>query len=186
MDKRAVRRSCFAAIKSLGAEEKSRRSPRIVANIESATAFKEAGLVFSYLALASEPNLKELVECHPEKTWAFPRVRQDGDRLAFHEVTSGKDLRKGDFGFLEPDPEVCRELQKPDLVLVPGVGFDPNNRARLGRGKGHYDRFLGPLKAASGSPTVVGICFAIQQVPLEPEAHDVPMDGIITDTGADF
>ncbi|MDF1859225.1 MAG: 5-formyltetrahydrofolate cyclo-ligase [Verrucomicrobiales bacterium] len=183
MDKRSVRRSCFAAIKSLSAEEKTRRSAEIAATIESKTAFREAKVIFSYLALASEPNLEALVERHPEKIWAFSRVREDGSRLSFHEVRSGKGLRMGDFGFLEPDPDLCPERTKPDLVLVPGVGFDPNNRARLGRGKGHYDRFLGPLKAAPESPTVFGICFSIQQVPLEPESHDVAMDGLITDAG---
>ena len=114
------------------------------------------------------------------KTWAFSRVRSDGKRLAFHEVTHPDQLREGEFGFLEPDPEKCPEQTAPDLVLVPGVGFDPTIGARLGRGKGHYDRFLEPHQ---GNVAALGICFRVQITQLVPELHDVPMNAVVCEDG---
>lgn len=180
IDKRAMRRNCFAAIKSLSPEYKAGASEAICQHIMESPAFRDARVVFSYLSLPGEPDLSTLSETHPEKTWAFSRVRTDGERLAFHEVQSPDLLREGDYGFLEPDPKICPEVATPDLVLVPGVGFDPSNGARLGRGKGHYDRFLSPHR---GKVAVFGICFAVQISELEPESHDIPMDAVFCEDG---
>lgn len=183
MDKRALRRECFSRVREIPGGEKAAASAAIARHLESMEVFREAGTVFAYLALASEPDLGPLWEAHPEKRWGFSRVEGDGARLAFHEVGSRDQLVEGNFGFLEPDPERCGSLAVADLVLVPGVGFDPANGARLGRGKGHYDRFLAPLVSSPDAPLVVGTCFATQLVELEPEPHDVPMDRIVCEDG---
>ena len=96
--------------------EKSEAAAAIVSHIAATPEFRNARIVFSYLALASEPDLSPLVEQHPEKVWVFSRVRSDGERLAFHEVTASDQLREGNFGFLEPDPEECPKRTTPDLV----------------------------------------------------------------------
>lgn len=53
------------------------------------------------------------------------------------------DLILGAYGIYEPNPLTC--LQIPidaiDLILVPGIVFDANG-ARIGYGKGFYDRLL--------------------------------------------
>ena len=52
------------------------------------------------------------------------------------------DIVTGKFGVREP-ASTCAEipLDKFDLVLVPGLAFDPQGN-RLGRGTGFYDRML--------------------------------------------
>jgi 5-formyltetrahydrofolate cyclo-ligase len=47
------------------------------------------------------------------------------------------------FGFLEPNPQECTQIEASalDAILVPALGFDKKNH-RLGYGKGFYDRFL--------------------------------------------
>lgn len=63
-------------------------------------------------------------------------------------------------------------LSKFDMVIVPGLAFDQNG-ARLGRGKGYYDRFL----QSHPQSLVVGICADFQlknRIPVE--KHDVLMD----------
>lgn len=183
MDKRVLRRSCFSAIRALGREEKTRQSRAIIRVLETSPVFARASLVFSYLALSSEPDLDGLTLGNSAKTWAFSRVRSDGKALSFHEVRSKEQLREGAYGFLEPDPERCPVRTAPDLVLVPGVGFNPENGARLGRGKGHYDRFLAPLVSAADPPEIYGVCFDCQLISLTPESHDIPMNGIVTPDG---
>lgn len=180
IDKRSQRRECFAALKSLPPELKTKASHQICCHIATSPEFLEAETVFSYLALPSEPDLSVLTAEYPEKTWAFSRVLADGERLAFHEVTSPDQISEGEFGFLEPNPDLCPEHSSPDLILVPGVGFDPVTGARLGRGKGHYDRFLAPFR---GDVTAIGVCFSVQLTKLAPESHDVPMNFVITEKG---
>ena len=83
------------------------------------------------------------------------------------------------FGMLEPlGPSVDPGMI--DLALVPGLGFTRRG-SRLGRGKGHFDRFLPRLRADCFK---VGVCHNVQlldDLPTEP--HDVPMDAVVTPSG---
>jgi 5-formyltetrahydrofolate cyclo-ligase len=68
----------------------------------------------------------------------------------------------------------------PTLLLVPCLGFGPKGY-RLGYGGGFYDR---TLAAISPKPFTVGLGFANGYVSnFSPEAHDVPLDAILTDHG---
>lgn len=184
MDKRATRRECFQRIKALSTQEKSEFSSAIVEHVKGWPVFQQSKTIFSFLSLPSEPDLTSLVEASPDRVWAFSRV-DEADRIRFHIVSTASDLVEGGFGFLEPNPELCPEIESrhADLILIPGVGFDPNKNARLGRGKGHYDRFLSSALEDNPSLQRVGVCFSTQLTNLEPEAHDIPMTGIVTEHG---
>lgn len=184
MDKRATRRECFSRIKALSVEEKLAHSSAIATHIAESTEFRESKTIFSFLALPSEPDLSRLVESSPDRVWALSRV-DETDRLRFHIVSSESDLVEGGFGFLEPNPGRCPEIESghADLILIPGVGFDPTKCARLGRGKGHYDRFLGAALEANPRLPRFGVCFSTQLIDLEPESHDIPMTRIVTERG---
>ena len=67
---------------------------------------------------------------------AWPRVA--GEDLVFHVCARGE-LVPGWRSILEPPTEA--PVRRPDVILVPGLAFSPNG-ARLGRGKGFYDRYL--------------------------------------------
>lgn len=180
--KRQLRRDCFARIKTLQTGEREAASRRIVDYIGDLPEFASAKVVYSFLALPSEPDLKTLHWNGAGKKWAFSRVGEDGASLEFRLMDSLSEAKEGVFGFLEPDPAQCFDAPKPDLVLVPGVGFDPDSGARLGRGKGHYDRFFASFSAET-RPTAIGVCFSLQLTSLETEPHDVPMDRIVTENG---
>lgn len=67
-------------------------------------------------------------------------------------------------------------LATPEWFLVPGVGFDLNG-ARLGRGKGFYDRYL-----ETNLGLKIGLAWSEQLVTTIPvESHDCHMDFIITE-----
>jgi 5-formyltetrahydrofolate cyclo-ligase len=65
---------------------------------------------------------------------------------------------------------------------VPLLAFDTNGH-RLGYGGGYYDRTLDFLRANS-TVRAIGVAYAGQEVAELPrEAHDHPLDAIITETG---
>lgn len=185
MDKRAARRESFALVRELGTKQRAEFSRRIVRNLSDSEAFQKAKTIFSFLALPSEPDISALHRSTPDREWSYSRVTQDGIRLAFHHVADlDSGLREGEFGFREPDPDRCRESpDSPDLILVPGVAFCPEKLARLGRGKGHYDRFLSTALQERPEMKVVGVCFSVQYRELDPEPHDLPMDALVSETG---
>jgi len=84
-----------------------------------------------------------------------------------------------DADFVDDDQRIAwREALDPDALIVPLVGFDPQ-RFRLGYGGGYYDR---TIAAAARRPYCVGLGF--EEARLEsifPQAHDIPMDLIVTD-----
>jgi 5-formyltetrahydrofolate cyclo-ligase len=134
----------------------------------------QSGVWAGYRALPQEPDLAKVYEQTKHLTWAFPRI-EDAD-LHFHTCET---FVKGPFGILEPAKESpvvqCHGLQG---VLIPGLGFDKKGR-RLGRGRGFYDRALAGFQGFK-----VGVCFECQVIEddLPDEAHDVPMDALVTET----
>jgi len=110
---------------------------------------------------------------------AFPRVAARGAPLVFHRVPDGEVLRPGAYGIREPLehwPAVT-----PDLLLVPLLAFDAALH-RLGYGGGFYDRTLAAL--APNGVRAVGVAFAGQKVDFLPrDAHDWPLDAILTEQG---
>lgn len=67
-----------------------------------------------------------------------------------------------------------------DVVLVPGRLFDRRG-IRLGRGGGHYDRFLPRLRPGVPAIGVTVDERIVEQLPAE--AHDVPMTHLATGSG---
>lgn len=95
------------------------------------------------------------------------------------------ELVEGAYKILEPRTELRAlptKIVRPeelDLVMVPGTAFDPQG-ARMGQGKGYYDRLLG---SARGNAPLVGMAFDCQifdEIPVA--SHDVFMDMVLTES----
>lgn len=131
-----------------------------------------AGVVAAYAALPREPQTAELI-----RAW-----RRRGVHVAL-PVVVGADIELQ----APPTPGAGREVARVpvapgsvDVILVPGLGFDLAGR-RLGRGGGHYDRFLPRLRADC---LRVGLCFAGQVLPALPvEPWDESVDVVVTEGG---
>ena len=161
--------------------QKKTASSVICDRLKALDAYRSANTIFAYLPLPSEPDLTPLFS-NDDKTWGFARVLAD-DSMQFRQMTDLSQAIEGEFKIKEPDPELCPILgpESADLIIIPGVGFCPETGNRLGRGKGHYDRFLGAFYEPSNRPPLVGVCFSVQLGEVPSESHDIPMDYVITD-----
>ncbi|GAA0776694.1 5-formyltetrahydrofolate cyclo-ligase [Roseibium denhamense] len=117
-------------------------------------------------------------------------LRQSGFRLClpvvadphliFRTLDRGTALEPAGFGTLAPGAD-APEIQ-PDALLMPLAGFDRLGN-RIGYGKGHYDTAIAALEK-NGPLLCIGLAFAVQEVDRVPvEAHDKPLDGILTEKG---
>jgi 5-formyltetrahydrofolate cyclo-ligase len=99
-------------------------------------------------------------------------------KLSWREWRPGDVLVKGGFGVREPGPDAPECF--PRALLVPLAAFDRTG-ARLGYGKGHFDRAIAAL-SETGSVTTIGLAYAAQEVPAVPaEPHDRHLDLIVTE-----
>lgn len=122
----------------------------------------------AYLPFRAEiaPVYQELMHKHPVDL-AFPVLEKGA--MAFG-IPQG--IPKGGTWM---DPPYA--LVEPQWILVPGVAFDLEG-ARLGRGKGFYDRYLEDKPALR-----IGIAWSEQIVEKVPvESHDCHMDYLITES----
>lgn len=109
----------------------------------------------------------------------LPVVLGDEEPLELRLWEQGAPLYEAGFGTLAPS-ELAPKVE-PDVILMPLLGFDKRG-TRLGYGGGYYDRTLERL---SKRPRLIGIAYAAQELEDIPrEAHDVPLDTVITEKGA--
>lgn len=110
----------------------------------------------------------------------LPKMEKDKSHFIFYPVTDLKNLAPGAFGIMEPTGRHPAAWEELDLVLVPGLAFDPMGN-RLGFGKGYYDRALPSLK---NSALTVGLAYSFQIVEQLPaDQGDVPVKALLTEKG---
>jgi 5,10-methenyltetrahydrofolate synthetase len=125
----------------------------------------------------SLPALFRWSEAEGERRIGLPVIDRDTKQLDFHVWYPGCPMEDDAYGIPKPKDT---EKFRPQLLLVPLVGFGPEG-VRLGYGGGFYDRTLAALEPR---PYTVGVGYAHGYVPwLEPEAHDVALDAILTEDG---
>ena len=181
--KQRLRREMLAERRSLSAAAIKMGSEAIAAYFCAWPAYQAAKVVMLYLAMSDEPQTAALIEhaWQAGKTVAVPLM---GDRYGFMEAAALEcwdDLTTGRLGLKMPDPMKARRLDPAaiDLIVVPGVAFDPAGR-RLGMGAGYYDRFLPQATRACR----LGLAWSIQVAEEVPaDEFDVRMDYLLTEGG---
>ena len=147
--------------------------------------YERAGTVLFYIDVRAEVRTRQHLPTvlQSEKRLIVPYC-VDGEQLELFLLESMDELETGMYKILEPKPEL-RELPEKrvdvrdvDLIMVPGVAFDRRG-ARMGHGKGYYDRLLEQARAET---PLVALAFECQMFPEVPVGeHDVFMDKIITE-----
>lgn len=184
LDKKRMRKRLTEALKRMDPSMKDDES--IVKTVLALPQWKQAGQLFAFVPLASEPDITPLLDIGIAlgKQVSVP-VCGTGREMRFVPISVDwrEHMESGALGVRHPVGEISMVTATPDktlhpLMLVPGLGFTAAG-ARIGRGGGYYDRFLGDW----GSTLItVGICYRIQlveDIPQEP--FDLNVDFVITD-----
>lgn len=96
-----------------------------------------------------------------------------------YTLTPRMRLISGHHGIREPAERIPLVIWDVDAFIVPGLLFDKQG-GRLGYGAGYYDKIL---SKARKNAIKIGVCYDWQltETPLPQEAHDIPMNWIVTD-----
>lgn len=181
-EKKALRKKLKEINKSLTEDYKRQASESIAEKCIESDEFKNAGSIFVYIAMASEPDTTGIIKAAfaAGKNVYVPRCLSDGIMEAIR-IDSFDCLKPGHYGIYEPDER---------LLPTPADEFDAENAAafvpcvcacrdgrRLGHGAGYYDRFLEgrrmkKLMLAYGRQIV-------DEIPCD--GHDLIMDRVISE-----
>ncbi|MEG1864266.1 MAG: 5-formyltetrahydrofolate cyclo-ligase [Alistipes sp.] len=176
MDKKELRTAMKRRNLALTSAERTGFAEQIFAQIESLPAFAEARCVALFCALGDEPPTEEvLARWSRSKCLVVPRV--EGERMQFY-IYNVSTMVTGAFGITEPAGTLmpCDPAQI-DLIVVPGTAFTTDG-ARMGRGRGYYDKYLSQIGFRA---VKIGVCYAhqiVDELPQEP--HDVGMDRVFS------
>lgn len=180
--KKAIREQAHANRKAQ--ENKEPLSEAICDTFMAQPEFVAAKTVMVYIDVRTEVRTRQ----------HLPKLLEGGKRIVVPYCVDGElelfllehmdELSIGMYKILEPkedlrdSPAKRVDVKELDLIMVPGVAFDPNG-ARMGHGFGYYDKLL--EHARSDTP-LVALAFECQIFPEIPtHAHDVFMDKIITE-----
>ncbi|MFN0132544.1 MAG: 5-formyltetrahydrofolate cyclo-ligase [Phycisphaerales bacterium] len=178
-DKPTLRAAMKARLAAMTTAERAAASSEICR--ELAHALSSARVVLAFHPMASEPDVlpwaAELL-CRGVVV-GLPRVDWTTGEMRGHVVKDFVELVAARGGLREPRAEAPM-LPAPDLVLVPGLAFCAVG-LRLGRGGGHYDRFLASLPSTTRTCGVAFESQVVEQIPRDP--WDVAMKALVTERG---
>lgn len=174
VDKVALRREVRARLATLDAAGKCARSAAICDEVKKHLAVNNARVVALFSPLGYEPDVWPLVESlSGVVSVVLPRV--EGDVMNFYSYDRNS-MAIGSFGINEPCGGLPVAPCEIDAVVVPGLAFTECG-ARMGRGKGYYDKYM---SHSDFSALKIGVCYSEQLVPEIPvEKHDIMMDVVI-------
>jgi 5-formyltetrahydrofolate cyclo-ligase len=180
-EKQALRLAIQKIRDLIPSEERKVKTQIIAEKFYSLREYCEAANVLIYYPFRSEIDTTVIIvkALTDGKRVILPRVSGKVLEL-FYVRDIKKDLKPGTFGIIEPCSDSCdpAKYTDPDIVVVPGVGFD-RQKNRLGYGGGFYDRLLPKL---SKNIQKIALCFQVQIIDSIPSfAHDVRVDKVISE-----
>lgn len=173
-DKSELRRIIRQRIATLTAEQRVHKSALIAEALLAREDIRSAHCIALFASLTDEPQTQSLIEqlSHTHRI-VLPRVT--GTEMEFAEYRTDA-MHKGVFGITEPMGGEVVAPAEIDVMVVPGVAFTAEG-ARLGRGRGYYDRYI---SREGFRATTIGVCFAEQLVAILPtEPHDKRVGAVV-------
>lgn len=183
-ERRRLRRELRARRRAIQGVERTRKGRELARRVAALRMLAPGRRIGLYLSTAEEIDTTALLELARRRGCqvSLPRVTSlRHDRMRFFDLDGP--VRRGAFGILEPRGGRARAARELDVIFMPLVGFDAHGH-RIGMGRGFYDRHLAFRRHLlyCRRPLLVGLAYAVQQVPSLPDApHDVPLDAIVTE-----
>lgn len=166
-------------------QHKDELSARIVGAFMSLPEYATASSVMFYIDVRSEVRTRQFLPdaLHSGKTIVVPWCNDRGE-LELFRLAGLDELETGRYQIPEPRenlrnlPDKQVSLEEPDVIIVPGIGFDVRG-GRVGSGRGYYDKLL---KHVRTDTQIIALAFECQMLDEIPVAeHDVLMDKVITE-----
>jgi len=143
--KKELRTKLRAQLAEIPLAEIQDRSRRAAERLFTEPEYRQAEIMMIYLSLVHEADTTSIVlqAWQDRKKVVAPQVSWDSKQMVPVEIPDlDGDVASNQLGIREPIHGLPIPIGLIDLVIVPGLGFDPFGN-RLGRGRGFYDRFLG-------------------------------------------
>ena len=181
--KSALRKKFLKLRDALAPADRLRHSGLIRQQIFGRTEWLRAHTVLTYVSFRSEVDTHKLIQdaLRQKKRLVLPVIDRGRKEIGLSELQSYGDLAPSAFpGIYEPAAKLRKRVDPSEiqLVLAPGTVFDRAG-GRIGFGGGYFDKLLAEMPKA----TRIGLAFSVQisATPLPMEAHDIPMQTIITE-----
>jgi len=175
----ALRRQKLAARMALDQKSHAALSARIEAHLAALlTPLPPQTLAFC-APVRGEFDARPLVSLLIEEGWraAMPVVETANAPMSFRAWAPSSAMAIDRHGIPIP---AAGQTVVPAIVLLPLVAFDQQG-FRLGYGGGYFDRTLAALVP---HPMTIGVGFELARVAdIRPQAHDLPLDAVVTETG---
>lgn len=181
--KSEIRKKLRAILEGISPTARHEKSLAACSLLSATAEFAQARVVMLYISTEIEVETMPLaLKCwQAGKTVAVPKVSWDQRRMLPVEITSLQtEMTTTGNGIREPVGGKPVPAEFIDLAIVPGLGFTREG-ARIGRGMGFYDRFLG---SGDFVGITCGLAFEEQLVPELPTMpHDIAVSMLATDGG---
>ncbi len=178
MIKSDIRKSFKEFRNKMSAEDVSRLSFSAAKRFISSDIYKNAKTIMLYWPLGNETDTRTILEqiFKDGKTAVLPVTNPNTDDIIPVIMHENAEMKTGAYRITEPKNAPTVNKEDIDVIIVPGIAFDLTG-ARIGFGKGCYDRFLKDTKAKK-----VGYCYACQITDkIMSDEFDICMDYLITD-----
>ncbi len=176
VDKRALRKGVRERLAAVSDNVKAVKSTMLVMALARHVAVRDARVIALFSPLPDEPQIGELVDFLAKKEYCVVLPRVEGAEMRFYTYHPLA-LQKGAYGIMEPVGDAPVAPGDIDVMVVPGVAFTAAG-ARLGRGKGFYDKYMSQKGFRARR---IGVCYAEQMcVSLPCEPHDIVMDEVLS------
>ena len=162
----------------------------VVTSVTNSDEYKNATMILGFMPMNDEVDIVPLMKqaLKDKKKVAVPKMAKSGNDMDFYLIDDfdGDFISDNKYNIREPS-ENCTKLS-PDqipsdaLIFVPGLVFNLEG-ARLGRGKGYYDKYLSRVPDCD-KRIVCGVCFTIcvtKAVPIE--KNDVRVNYLLNEYG---
>ena len=173
--KQALREQIKIRFSQYTINDLEQKSKMIETKLLNSLEFMQANSILIYLSTQKEVQTENIIrQAHKLNKKVYVPITKE--KMHITKLEPNADYILGKYNIKEPKLYFLSDDDKIDLAIVPMVAYD-KNAARLGHGKGYFDRFLHNFEGK-----IIGLAFGFQEAEnVFAEAHDIAMHKLITD-----